>query len=131
MNIEMFSGLRPDVIVPNPTFMTDGSLGHTELVVKAAEKEDIYTNWEFWPTGPRKTATTPPHGTSYAEKEAKADSLIPLLELDPELDVYGLGVLVYDDVCTTGLQLDRVARFLMERGASSVEGIVMARTPWD
>ena len=43
----------------------------------------------------------------------------------------GKFVLVYDDVCTTGTQLDAVAGCLLdEGGASRVEGVVLARAPW-
>lgn len=40
-------------------------------------------------------------------------------------------ILVYDDVCTTGSQLDATAGYLTgAAGAKEVEGIVLARAPW-
>ena len=42
----------------------------------------------------------------------------------------GSRVIVYDDTCTTGLQLNEVARRLRGWGAVSVHGIVLARQPW-
>jgi predicted amidophosphoribosyltransferase len=40
-------------------------------------------------------------------------------------------VLVMDDVCTTGGQLDAIAGCLFEQGgAAQVEGVVLARAPW-
>ncbi len=40
-------------------------------------------------------------------------------------------VLIYDDVCTTGIQLDAVAGCLLDQGgAARVEGIVLARALW-
>ena len=42
----------------------------------------------------------------------------------------GSRVIVYGDICTTGLQLNEVARRLREWGAVSVHGVVLARQPW-
>jgi predicted amidophosphoribosyltransferase len=43
----------------------------------------------------------------------------------------GKFTLVYDDVCTTGTQLDAVAtRLLDDGGAARVEAVVLARAPW-
>ncbi|WP_419927299.1 ComF family protein, partial [Candidatus Poriferisocius sp.] len=49
--------------------------------------------------------------------------------LRPEL-IDGKQIVIYDDICTTGLQLNAVARLLREWGAESVCGIVLARQPW-
>jgi predicted amidophosphoribosyltransferase len=39
--------------------------------------------------------------------------------------------LVYDDICTTGGQLDVIADYLLDQGgAARVEGVVLARAPW-
>ena len=124
------SDFRPDLVVANPTFRSDGSLGHTELVLEAARLEDVSETWLFEETALRLTDGLPPHGKDYPEKKAAADRLFEHLTLADGYTVEGLDVLVYDDVCTTGLQLDRVARFLKATGAARVEGLVMARTPW-
>ena len=43
----------------------------------------------------------------------------------------GKFVLVYDDICTTGGQLDTVAAALLDDGgAARVEGVVLGRAPW-
>jgi len=40
-------------------------------------------------------------------------------------------VLLIDDICTTGTQLDAVAGCLLDQGrAARVEGVVLARAPW-
>jgi predicted amidophosphoribosyltransferase len=43
--------------------------------------------------------------------------------------VAGRGVLVVDDVMTTGATLDEIARVLKRAGATRVENRVVARTP--
>jgi len=43
----------------------------------------------------------------------------------------GKFALVYDDICTTGTQLNAVAACLTDEGrAARVEGVVLARAPW-
>ncbi|MGH2718966.1 MAG: hypothetical protein ACRDJU_10335 [Actinomycetota bacterium] len=55
----------------------------------------------------------------------------PLLQVTDPAQINGKRILVYDDVCTTGSQLDVVAGVLIDQGrAANVEGIVLARTPW-
>ena len=45
--------------------------------------------------------------------------------------IVGRRVLVYEDVCTTGSQLDAVAGFLIEEGgALDVEGVALTRAQW-
>jgi len=40
-------------------------------------------------------------------------------------------VLLIDDICTTGTQLNAVAECLLDEGrAARIEGIVLARAPW-
>jgi predicted amidophosphoribosyltransferase len=47
---------------------------------------------------------------------------------DPVLDVRA-GVLVVDDVCTTGATLAAAAAALTKAGFTAVHGLVIARTP--
>jgi predicted amidophosphoribosyltransferase len=42
----------------------------------------------------------------------------------------GKRVLLIDDVCTTGLQLNYLASRFMASGAAEVRGLVLARVPW-
>lgn len=128
-----------DIIVANPTFVGAGSERinhHTEMVIDAAAREDTLGTWPFDQGSPRaivKTAPTPRSaapGTTYPRKVAAADALLSVLHV-PELErIRGASVLVYDDICTTGLQLDRVAQVLRGAGAAHVEGLVLARTPY-
>jgi predicted amidophosphoribosyltransferase len=127
-----------DLIVANPTFPDPAvptAVRHTELVLDAAAADDVLGVWPFDTSEPRaviKTGPTPKSaGGTYGEKVAAADALLEVLSLtDPSL-IGGKRVLVYDDVCTTGLQLDRVARHLKALGgARSVEALVLARAPW-
>lgn len=53
------------------------------------------------------------------------------LELKHPERIAGKRVVVYDDICTTGHQLNEVARRLKEEwDATRVYGIVLARHPW-
>lgn len=70
-------------------------------------------------------------GGSYSEKEAAAKDLRRALEVTDITQTRGARIMVYDDVCTTGHQLNAVATVLTTQGeAASVEGIVLARAPW-
>ena len=123
-------GREYTAIVANPGYKADGSLGHTELVVQAAEAEDVYDHWSFYPTGLRLSGAKTLRGNTLPEKHAAAEELATLLTIDDVLVVAGGRILVYDDVCTTGNQLDAIARRLKAAGAASVVGLVLARTPW-
>jgi predicted amidophosphoribosyltransferase len=48
---------------------------------------------------------------------------------DPSL-VSNKNILVFDDVFTDGCTLREVARALLNAGAATVAGIVLARQPW-
>lgn len=121
-----------DLVIPNPTYVTPGAQfpGHTELVLQAAEQEDQLSEWNWVPDGLNMPSPKPQHGSGYSDKRDAAAGLEGLLVLSPELDVAGASILIYDDVCTTGLQLDAVSRFAKSHGASRVEGLVLARTQW-
>lgn len=129
-----------DLIVANPTYVGPGAtrtVRHTELVIEAAAEEDLLGRWPFDTAEPRavvKRGPTPPSaapGTNYWSKVAAADALLEVLDVPEPARTRGRRVLVYDDVCTTGHQLDRVARVLRDKGgAERVEGLVLARTPY-
>ncbi len=128
---------RPDLIVANPTFHDAGSpsSGHTERVLEAAAREDLLDEWPFDAAVPRavvKTHATPTSaGKSATEKREAAAQLRRALRVPERARTQGRHVLVYDDICTTGHQLDAVADVLMsEGGAADVEAVVLARAPW-
>jgi predicted amidophosphoribosyltransferase len=131
LNLNSFPpGREYTAIVANPGYKPDGRLGHTELVVQAAATEDIYDHWDFHPTGLRLTGPKTPRGNSLFEKQEAAEELGTLLVIDDALDVADGRILVYDDVCTSGNQLEAIAHRLKAAGAASVVGLVLARTPW-
>ncbi len=127
----------PDLIVANPTFVGPGGsdFAHTEAVLAAAEREDIFGWWPFDVATPRAIvkvrATSRSAGNSAAAKRATADELRGALAIPDPARTRGKRILVYDDVCTTGSQLDVIAdRLLDDGGASHVEAVVLARAPW-
>jgi predicted amidophosphoribosyltransferase len=127
----------PDLIIANPTFLGEGgaSFGHTERVLEVASLEDVLGEWPFDTADPRALVkaelTSKSAANSAAAKRASAAELQSALRLSEPNRVEGRRILVYDDVCTTGSQLNTVAGVLMdEGGAASVEGIVLARAPW-
>lgn len=127
------SRLDVDLIVPNPTWTGSGRVQHTEEVLRHAAREDLPGRWPFHPDGVLvKTGPTPKSaGLPEADKAGVANALPSLMEVHrPDL-VRGRRVVVYDDVCTTGRQLDALARLLKDHGAARVEGLVLARTPWN
>ena len=127
----------PDLIIANPTFLGDGgaAFGHTERVIEAAATEDVLSKWPFDVSDPRvllKTAASDKSaGGSVRAKRTVARARRDVLFLTDAERIKGRRIMVYDDVCTTGSQLNVVAGYLLdEGGAASVEGIVLARAPW-
>jgi predicted amidophosphoribosyltransferase len=123
----------PDLIVANPTYSTTGP-GHTERVIENAEKEDADGRWSFDIADPRalvKTEHTERSAASTARaKREAAEHHVAAIHV-PNVDrIRGRDILIYDDVCTTGSQLERVAGVLLDVGAVSVEAVVLARAPW-
>jgi predicted amidophosphoribosyltransferase len=135
--LEQHAATPPDLIVANPTHLgADGaSFGHTEVVLDVAEREDVLGLWPFDVASPRaivKTRATAKSARNTAPaKRVAARELRTALEIPDRSRVEGRRVLVYDDVCTTGSQLDTVAACLLDDGgASHVEAVVLARAPW-
>ena len=127
----------PNLIVANPTFVgRDGAtFGHTEKVIDAAVNEDVLGEWAFDDGEPRVITKVRPTMKSARNtapaKRAAAIELGAALRLNDRSQTVGKRILIYDDVCTTGSQLDAVAGFLIdEGGAADVEGVVLARAPW-
>ena len=64
-------------------------------------------------------------------KRATGNELRSALRVPDPARTAGRFVLVFDDVCTTGTQLNAVAGCLLDQGgASRVEGVVLARAVW-
>jgi predicted amidophosphoribosyltransferase len=64
-------------------------------------------------------------------KHASAVELQDVLEVPDPSRTAARFVLVYDDICTTGSQLNAVAGCLLDQGgAARVDGAVLARAPW-
>jgi predicted amidophosphoribosyltransferase len=139
---ETCAGDPPDLIVANPSFVGPGGqeFAHTEAVVEAAAREagaraGPLPEWNFDTREPRavvKTMATLRSADSEAwYKRATAVDLRDALAVPDPDRTAGRYVLVYDDICTTGGQLDSVAGCLIDVGrAARVEAVVLARAPW-
>jgi predicted amidophosphoribosyltransferase len=124
----------PGLIVVNPSFVAPGGqqFAHTEAVLSAAAEADGGDRWPFDPTAIIKTRSTlkSADGQAWSKRVSGNDLRDALLVPDPARTA-GEFVLVYDDVCTTGTQLDAVAGCLLDQGgAARVEAIVLARAAW-
>jgi predicted amidophosphoribosyltransferase len=139
---ESMAADRPDLIVANPSFVGVGGqlFAHTEAVLAAATAQDAArapagSRWPFDPADPAaivKTAATLRSADAPAwYKSFTAADLRGVLAIPDPARTAGKFVLVYDDICTTGRQLDTVAAALLDDGgAARVEGVVLARAPW-
>ena len=132
------TGDPPSLIVANPTYLPPRSkdIGHIERIIEKAAIEDAEERWTFNVDTPEpaiiKTGPTEKSaGRTATAKRNSAAELRQLLEIpDPEITA-GRRILVFDDVCTTGSQLNAVADCLLEEGrAADVRGLVLARAPW-
>jgi predicted amidophosphoribosyltransferase len=124
----------PGLIVVNPSFVGPGGqqFAHTEAVLAAAAEAAPDSCWPFDPTAVIKTGPTlkSADGQAWSKRVSGSELREALLVTDPARTA-GRFVLVYDDVCTTGTQLDAVAGCLLdEGGAARVEAVVLARAPW-
>ena len=120
-----------DLIVTNPS---GPYRSHTNRVLRFARVHDFFDWWPFddadAPSFDKTRTTTQSAGGSYPEKQRAAREHAEALRLVRRDLIEGQRIVVYDDICTTGLQLNAVARRLREWGAESVCGIVLARQPW-
>ena len=127
----------PGLIVANPSFLGAGGqqFAHTEAVLTAAAQADPGARWVFdtgTPAAITKTGPTLQSADTQAwSKRAIGYELRAALKVTEPARTAGKFVLVYDDVCTTGTQLDAVAACLLDHGrAARVEAVVLARAPW-
>lgn len=132
----------PGLIVANPTFTGSGGQSgagapfpHTEAVLRAAAAADVAGRWPFDTGTPAAIVKTRPtlrsaDGQAWSKRISGTDLRDAVQVTDPARTA-GCFVLVYDDVCATGTQLDAIAACLQDDGgAARVEGIVLARAPW-
>lgn len=123
-----------DVICAAPSWAGPGAKRdflHTELVLEEAASQGQLA----WPIEPHLLFLTnqPPQsaGGSFAEKLAAASLLRSLVRTTDPGRLADAHVLIYDDLCVTGLGLDAIAHLLKSTyGAAEVEGLVLAREPW-
>ena len=120
-----------DLIVPNPTYAgpSTSARQHTERVIDAAAQDDLTRRWRFdhSPWALSKPAETPSSANkTWREKRDAAMAHANAIAVDTRR-VHGKRVLIYDDVCTTLLQMEYLARRLKTEGAKSVNGLVLAR----
>lgn len=119
-------------IIANPA--SNPSRNHTGRVLDLADLQFPFSVWPFDtlddPSIYKATTTPRSAGQDFAGKEMAAQEHAKALRLRPPNRITGRQVIIYDDVCTTGLQLNEVAQRLLGWGAASVYGIVLARQPW-
>jgi predicted amidophosphoribosyltransferase len=132
----------PDLIVANPSFAGAGGqlFAHTEAVLDAAAlaaagRAETRPQWRFDTADPRaivKTRATFRSADMQAwSKRVSTIDVRSALRVPDRTRTAERYVLVYDDVCTTGGQLDAVADCLLDDGgARRVEGVVLARAAW-
>ena len=121
-----------DIIIANPP---NPKKDHTTRVIRLAAAIDFEERWPF--DSARDPAITKNRETRKsarqplaAKKEAAEEHAGALVPEHPER-IRGKKVVVYDDICTTGYQLNEMARRLKDEwGAKKVYGIVLARQPW-
>jgi predicted amidophosphoribosyltransferase len=130
-------GDPPDLIVANPTYVSSGQRrpGHIEQIIAAAATADYDGRWPFDVGLPAAIIKTEPTersaGRSSAEKRITAAALREVLKIPDTGRTAGRHILVFDDVCTTGSQLEAVADCLLREGrAARVRALVLARAPW-
>ena len=120
-----------DIILANPP---NPGRDHTTRVVRLAKTISFGSRWPFDceqdPAIIKETLTEQSAGHGLDAKRIAAQNHAEALELKHPNRIKGKRVIVYDDICTTGYQLNEVARRLKEWGALEVWGIVLARQPW-
>ena len=134
---EAMAGDPPGLIVVNPGYAGAGGdeFAHAEAVLAAAARADACQRWPFDTLSPPaivKTCPTLKSADAQAwSKRATGNELRSALRVPDPARTAGQFILVFDDICSTGSQLDAVAACLLdEGGAARVEGIVLARAPW-
>ncbi len=135
---------RIDLVVANPSYLEPGAtlangrpaVRHAEAIVFKAAVNDVFGLWGFDTSRPRTliktkaTTKSAARGRTLDEKRQIAKEHADALAITDRSRIAGKRLLVFDDVETTGFQMDAVAGYLLKQGARSVDGIVLARAPW-
>lgn len=126
-----------DIIIANPS---NPGREHIDLVFRRAAEFYSGNRWKFDSTEDpaitkeqetTRSRTTLSQDNRWEIKKQAAKEHAEALELKHPDRIAGRRVVVYDDICTTGHQLNEVARRLKDEwGALKVYGIVLARHPW-
>lgn len=118
-----------DLVLPNPTH-ADRAVRHTELIVDSTRADDTRSMWSIPGTDTYLVKRTVTARSANQTLEAKIQAArAHAAAVDIRTPVDGKRVLLVDDVCTSGAQLEFLARKLIDHGAASVEALVLARTP--
>ncbi|MFC8699450.1 ComF family protein [Streptomyces parvus] len=119
-----------DLIVGNPTWTGRTPIQHIETILKAAAVEDAAGRWPF-PTSPvlvKPVDTDRSAGRNREAKRLAAAAHAKAIRIERRLQ--DRTVLLFDDLFTTGQQMQAVARLLRDAGATEIRGLVLARAPW-
>lgn len=126
-----------DLIVANPTYLAPRvpGPGHIEKIIRSTVKEAPRGRWPFdinEPAAVIKTQETlKSSGQDTSVKRLAGADLRGALKIPDPGRTRGRKILIFDDVCTTGSQLDAVAACLLdEGGAAGVRAVVLARAAW-
>lgn len=123
-----------DLIIGNPTHAERQPLQHIETIMAAAYVADALGWWPLpHPEKPvllKTKATVTSKDKGFTAKEEAAWEHVMAIQRSPAVDFKGKKILLIDDVCTTGLQLNYLAYRLLASGAAEVRGLVLARVPW-
>ncbi|WP_432156196.1 ComF family protein [Streptomyces sp. bgisy153] len=125
-----------DLIIGNPTHPDRKPLQHIEAIMAAAHAEDTANRWPLAPPDNpvlvKAAATEASKDRGFAGKEQAAWDHVSAIRMNSAYrdTIQGRCVLLVDDVCTTGLQLNYLAGALLRSGVREVRGLVLARVPW-
>ncbi|WHX99984.1 ComF family protein [Neobacillus sp. DY30] len=115
---DVLNKIQPDIMVPIP-------LSHERLYERGFNQaEALLIESGFTPTKPLTRI--------HSEKQSKKSRLERIhiqqvFQVDPQIDIKGKGVLLIDDIYTTGSTLRHAAKLLVESGAKRVQSLTLAR----
>jgi predicted amidophosphoribosyltransferase len=122
-----------DLVAANPTHPDREPIRHIEQILAAARTADTASRWPI-PEHPLLLKTEPTPSSkdqSSVGKEHAAWVHAQAIRRSGHHDITDKRILLVDDVCTTGLQLNYIAARLRKHGAADVHGLVLGRFAWD